>query len=77
MKQTEQTLPQAQPAGAGLSLDFTAMATAFRELVDSYQDVQTAETNREKSSALRGHTVALLRYIDAIDQALPTETKTK
>jgi hypothetical protein len=53
------------------------MATAFRELVDSYQDVQTAETNREKSSALRGHTVALLRYIDAIDQALPTETKTK
>lgn len=74
MKQTEQTPPQAQPAGSGLSLDVTTMATAFREVVDTYLHIHTAETNREKSSALRGHTVALLRYIDAVDQALPTET---
>ena len=73
MKQTQQA-PQAQPNSSGLSLDITTMATAFREVVATYLHIHTAETEREKSSALRIHATALLEYIDAVDQTLPTET---
>ena len=70
MKQTQQA-PQAQPNSSGLSLDFTTMATAFREVVATYLHIHTAETEREKSQALRAHTTALLAYIDAVDRVIP------
>ena len=70
MKQTQQA-PQAQPNSSGLSLDFTTMATAFREVVATYLHIHTAETEREKSQALRAHTAALLQYIDILDTVVP------
>ncbi|MBL7808639.1 MAG: hypothetical protein JNN28_12520 [Saprospiraceae bacterium] len=53
------------------TLDTASLENYFKAVTHTYLEVYAAQTEGEKSQALRDHTAALLQYIDAVDRIVP------
>ncbi len=53
------------------TLDTAPLAATWDSVMTSYIDVHSAQTEQEKSQALRAHCIALTAHIDVLDSVVP------